>query len=334
MHDVSLLKHSGDDALDKATIACATGRRWAPVIVDGKATEATWTMGIFWRPQGPFFTTVSPAGNGNLCASAYPPLAIRLGIEGTTTIFYHIATDGSVRDLRIQQSSGSDDLDNATLDCASSWKFYPIQVNGHPVQADKIEKFDWRLGHAPPNQPFVLAAPPLIMVCERYLPRDFEIPRGRTETYLSFRLTAQGLFQDVSVLRSSRNATLDEAARRCMAGHRTAPISIAGSPAEVTWVMGYFWWGKYSTFSTIGPQGEPHICDESLFGARPNEGMTTLAYHIDIDGKVKDLTVKHSSGSDEIDEYAKNCVSAWSYVPVKTNGKPVQVDMVMRYARY
>jgi TonB family protein len=56
-----------------------------------------------------------------------------------------IATDGSVKKVSVIKSSGFVSLDNASIDCVSSWRFYPVGQNGQAVEVDKEYQIRWRL---------------------------------------------------------------------------------------------------------------------------------------------------------------------------------------------
>jgi TonB family protein len=143
--DVTLYRSSGLADIDKATIDCASHIRMTPATVAGKPAEITWIGSYFWRPNHSGFYLVSPDGTAIIPNCAYPRLAARQGRQGRDLIFYHVATDGSARDAAVLQSSGSDDLDSAALDCVSKWKFFPVQENGQPVLLDKVIEIQWRL---------------------------------------------------------------------------------------------------------------------------------------------------------------------------------------------
>jgi protein TonB len=56
---------------------------------------------------------------------AYPPLLREAGIGGTIFIYFFIGADGEVEDVRINQSSGHDALDDAALRVADVYRFTP-----------------------------------------------------------------------------------------------------------------------------------------------------------------------------------------------------------------
>lgn len=63
----------------------------------------------------------------------YPIQAMRQGMRGVVAVLIHIATDGTVDDVELQQSSGYDVLDDAVLGAVQHWHFKPPTKNGIPV---------------------------------------------------------------------------------------------------------------------------------------------------------------------------------------------------------
>jgi protein TonB len=61
--------------------------------------------------------------------SDYPPLLREAGIGGTVEVYFFIDDGGSVRDTRIQESSGHPAIDAAALAVASVYRFSPA-LNG------------------------------------------------------------------------------------------------------------------------------------------------------------------------------------------------------------
>lgn len=143
---VGLVKSSGDDNRDKAVLACAADKQIEPLKVDGKPAEVRWEMGYFWRPQLSGFSPIDPAGTPVSCKERfYPPRPVKVSAEGTTIVSYHIAIDGNVKDAIVTQSSGSAILDQASMDCVSTWRYVPAMQNGQPVQVDKTLKMSWQM---------------------------------------------------------------------------------------------------------------------------------------------------------------------------------------------
>jgi TonB family protein len=152
--DVSLTRSSGNGDLDKAALACVSGWHQAPITVDGKPIDVSLIGGVFWASRLHTFSYSSPAGEPNVCNNSYPPLSIRLNQEGTTTLKVRVAADGSVQNPVVTQSSGYAALDQASLNCAASYRYFPATQNGNPVAIDRQLAFNWRLAH-PPLGPMV-----------------------------------------------------------------------------------------------------------------------------------------------------------------------------------
>jgi protein TonB len=87
------------------------------------------------------------AGRNNNCASSYyPPLAVRLNHEGSTTLAVQIGPDGSVKSTNVSASSGFPELDEAAQKCVEArWHFSPATQNGSPVESTKQYRIVWKL---------------------------------------------------------------------------------------------------------------------------------------------------------------------------------------------
>lgn len=98
------------------------------------------------KPQG--ITAPASIGAPHNCPQDrwYPPLAVRLNQEGTTTLAFKITTDGSITDVTVAESSGHDSLDEAAVRCASSsWHYKPAMENGQPVEVPWKASVKWQL---------------------------------------------------------------------------------------------------------------------------------------------------------------------------------------------
>lgn len=63
----------------------------------------------------------------------YPRRSRRLHEEGRVLLMVTVGTDGRVQDLRIDQSSGFERLDQAALRAVRSWRWKPFLRNGAPT---------------------------------------------------------------------------------------------------------------------------------------------------------------------------------------------------------
>ena len=84
-------------------------------------------------------------GRPHVCIQNYPEVSIRLNEEGTTTLSFRVMTDGSVSNVAVAKSSGSDRLDTAALSCAGKWHYKPPTVDGAPVEAPWQANVVWKL---------------------------------------------------------------------------------------------------------------------------------------------------------------------------------------------
>jgi len=91
----------------------------------------------------------SPAsiGRPHNCPQArwYPPQAIRLNHEGTTTLAFTVGTDGGVSNITVANSSGHDELDQAAVSCAAGWTYKPAMQNGQAVAVPWKTSVKWSL---------------------------------------------------------------------------------------------------------------------------------------------------------------------------------------------
>jgi periplasmic protein TonB len=91
----------------------------------------------------------SPAsvGRPHACGQDYyPAISVRLGEQGTTTLAFHIGVDGSVKDLAVAESSGSERLDEAAMKCASRWRYKPATgEGGQPIEVGWKSRVVWDL---------------------------------------------------------------------------------------------------------------------------------------------------------------------------------------------
>jgi periplasmic protein TonB len=87
--------------------------------------------------------TLSPLpGNPPL---KYPASARRLHQQGIVRLRILIATDGSVTDIAIAQSSGFDSLDKAAIDVVRRWRFRPAKRDGVAVEGIGIFPASFKL---------------------------------------------------------------------------------------------------------------------------------------------------------------------------------------------
>ena len=80
------------------------------------------------------------------CRDNYPFFARVLGQEGTTELALKVMADGTVSDVKVSKSSGSDRLDDAAVDCVSAWHYRPAIKDDQTIDAPMTVKVNWKLG--------------------------------------------------------------------------------------------------------------------------------------------------------------------------------------------
>jgi len=84
-------------------------------------------------------------GKPHVCLQDYPAISVRLGETGTTTLGFTINTDGRVENVHVVNSSGSERLDNAAVNCASSWRYKAAIKDNNPVAVPWKAEVKWVL---------------------------------------------------------------------------------------------------------------------------------------------------------------------------------------------
>ncbi len=103
----------------------ATTDKPAPVVAPPPAVATA-------PPDESITRWAAPSG-GYQVRPSYPSTARRLGIEGTSMLRVHVAADGRVTDVQVDQSAGHPDLDRAAADAVRRWKFEPGRRGSEPI---------------------------------------------------------------------------------------------------------------------------------------------------------------------------------------------------------
>lgn len=80
------------------------------------------------------------------CRDDYPFLSRVLGQEGTTELSFTVQADGTLSGMKVSNSSGSDRLDDAAMDCVSHWHYRPAIKDNQLTDAPMTVTVDWKLG--------------------------------------------------------------------------------------------------------------------------------------------------------------------------------------------
>jgi len=155
--------------------------------------------------------------------------------------------------------------------------------------------------------------------------------RAEGRTLVVFLPMPDGTLLSVTILKSSGNTDLDNAAVTCVENWRFDPKSSADRSwvdvrgAYISWTM-----PDDSTGKPLGKRsGVPHSC---AF-AYPKEarkdrlaGTTKVRFVITDRGRVTDPQIVESSGSVLLDNAALRCVGYWRYVPAVKDGQNVEAS--------
>lgn len=86
----------------------------------------------------------------HICAQYYPDAAIRQRLQGIVKLHFVVAVEGTVRDVVVKETSGSDILDQAAVTCAKGWNYKPAtDSDGKPIAVDWAANVMWVLPDLP-----------------------------------------------------------------------------------------------------------------------------------------------------------------------------------------
>ncbi len=98
-------------------------------------------------PPAPAPITPASANAGYLHnpAPEYPALAMRRGWEGRVMLGVHVLPSGKPSEIKIQKSSGRDQLDEAAISAVKRWSFLPARQGNDPVDGWVSVPIDFKL---------------------------------------------------------------------------------------------------------------------------------------------------------------------------------------------
>ena len=117
--------------------SCMTARGYNLVMPDGSSRQSTLPL----QTIIPTITSApsSSASNQNVTeksgfSAVYPPAAAKLNHHGTAVLLVLVGTDGTVKDVEVESTSGYTELDQAAMDAVHQWTFNPEIRNGRKVE--------------------------------------------------------------------------------------------------------------------------------------------------------------------------------------------------------
>ncbi len=147
---------------------------------------------------------------------------------------------------------------------------------------------------------------------------------------MAFRITAQGTVADAAIAKSSGNQSLDSAALLCVKGWLYKPATKDNKPVDASWKAQVNWaTGEPDDTADVimvpvwargGQQCETWY---AIGSKRPSHSVL-LAFLVETDGSVDNVSVIQSSGNTDIDADAIKCIGERHYRPATQKSKPVQ----------
>lgn len=104
----------------------------APTVTEAPPAPAPAPPPVAVAPPVRVGPRIDASWSGN-APPPYPSVARRMGEQGEVRLDVHVDADGSVSDVRLKQSSGSDTLDRTAVETVKKWRFKPATVDGRPV---------------------------------------------------------------------------------------------------------------------------------------------------------------------------------------------------------
>jgi TonB family protein len=146
VHDPVLVQSSGDGDVDQAVLSCASGSRIEAIAVSGNSPETVWVVGYYWQSGWSGFAPAGPDGKAAASCEDRPfsPPSDKNVAAKDTVLSYVIGTDGLVRNVAVVVSSGASDLDRQTMNCVSTWRFFPVYRKGAAVEVERSYTVKWQ----------------------------------------------------------------------------------------------------------------------------------------------------------------------------------------------
>ena len=267
--------------------------------------------------------SVSDGPFGSACS--YPQSALVAHNEGTAFVSYRGTDDGHIEDVTLVSSSGHSDLDDATMQCVSRWRFDPSKTADRFYIGPHRAGISWAIPQTGGQAVGRFIGLP--HSCASYYP-EAEMKAGVEGTaHIGFTVTERGEVRDPVVLQSSGNKNLDDTALRCVRYWSYKPAEKDGEPIAVSWQVDIVW--KLEA-PQPPPLAEPHqdcahsrpVRTEDLSGI---DGTTEVTFEI-VRGDVYDVSVAHRSGNAALDRAAVECVRGRKYVREMITVNGIQVD--------
>jgi TonB family protein len=184
------------------------------------------------------FTRAISFGRHSCDENEYPVTALQEGAEGTTRVRLRIGTSGEVIDVAVGNSSGRQDLDQASVACAKTWRYLPAFRGSTPVESVVLSDIIWRMSADGPFYEIVKAHKECVRSTEEGR-REHEQAALHTVVRIHY---SNGQITSVTLLASSGISDLDQRNIDCFKSiPRELTKTIAG---EVDDTVAAYWVDK------------------------------------------------------------------------------------------
>ena len=127
--NVTVVQSSGNGAFDEAARSCVGANwRYHPASRDGKPTEAVEKLMIKW------VFIPKHVGPEDRCDVNMLPVLLKSYGPIYVDMSFTIATDGSLKNVKVTKPSGDARIDYDAASCVSDWHYQPIMKDGQPIE--------------------------------------------------------------------------------------------------------------------------------------------------------------------------------------------------------
>lgn len=221
--------------------------------------DAPTTAAVPQRRINPPLLPPIAIGKPHVCLEYYPVEAKRNDIQGSTTLRFTIGADGTAHDIAVVETSGSDMLDQAAIECAKGWTYRPAMQGDKPIAVPWKVRVDWYLhddfeGPAeddttPPGANWARPTPlaGTYHGCQTSMNFVGPVAKPHGPTVLVFTVAADGTVHDVAVTQASGSEPHDNAAINCVKNWRYSPATHDGVAVSMRWKVWIRWGSRVPT---------------------------------------------------------------------------------------
>ncbi len=223
---------SGIKILDDASIICAATWLYIPAKQNGQPVDVSWKASIAWSLGR---VPLEAEGWTNNCPASLLPNDGSIAPNGRpTSVFFHIATDGSIRDIVVSNSSGSDPLDQLVVKCISQWRYEAPLRNGEPMEMlwGTTIRIPFVAGDKMSRSEFIYS--PIEIESSNTCHQPASAEKAAADTVLVLEVQQNGKVTNPRVWQSSESKSLDDYALSCATSLQFRPAIRDRLPVTVT----------------------------------------------------------------------------------------------------